>query len=185
MQSLDVKRRQPKSISSVVILSIGVAAVVLTIAVLPVASSGANLGPRFWPLVASVIMAGCGVILAVESLWKSRSARVAEAGGEDQSRPADPSADLPQMVVVRPRNHLYLFALLSGYVIAASFVGYAISTLIFAFIANRLMFRGNLFISVIVAVAYTASTIVVFGYVLGILLPRGVGWFYYFNMSLL
>ena len=184
MGSVGGKRRQTRNVASFVILSTGVAAVVLTVAVLPAARDAAGVGPRFWPLVASVIMAGCGGILALQSLRAPRDAEVSETNSENRSRTAEPAANLSQDAVVRPRNHVYLFALLVGYLIAASFVGYAISTLAFAFLSNRLMFKGTRFISALLAIAYTGVTIVLFGYVLGILLPRGVGWFYYFNMSL-
>lgn len=125
-----------------------------------------NIDMDFWPKILLAVVIGLSLCLIWQNLSNLRLLRAAAA------RSADPAAN--------PVNWKKLLAaalLVVGYFAALQGVGFMIATVLFLFLAIRLVGYDNRTLGAIYPFAFTALVTVIFVKVLELPLPRGMGVF--------
>lgn len=139
------------------------------------ASDGDPLNsPGFWPVLATVVMAGAGVATVVSSRLNSGPGPTDEQQGDHAEHKAVDSQDEKP---VRPYNHLYLPAVLATYILVLPYGGYIPSTVVMALVLAMLLGVRRFYVGVIVSIGFTAMTTLIFAILMNIPLPSGRGAF--------
>jgi putative tricarboxylic transport membrane protein len=123
---------------------------------------GHDPGPRFFPMLLSVLLLVSGTVQAAWGLFQRAD-----------SRPADAEAGLDESLTKsRPYRWLILLAVLVVYVVAMAWVGFALSTV--AMSAGMMVWLGNRWwVAVAVAVVMVVAVRLLFVVMFRVQLPTG------------
>jgi hypothetical protein len=126
-----------------------------------------NVDSDFWPKIVLSATALLSLILIVQNLALFRRPPAAHS---DSAAPPAPPPNWGRL--------LFTSALVLGYFLALSQIGFVVSTMVFLAIATNVLPYSNLWVKLAFPFVFTAALTLFFTRVLSLPLPRGTGWFY-------
>jgi putative tricarboxylic transport membrane protein len=142
-----------------VLLALGVMALIATLEIRSVRYGWSASGPRFAPLVASIALIVLALAFLVRTVWR-RDADLAEHAAREMADTHWPTPGL-------------LLALLVGYVLLLTALGYALATTVFVWLTAWLLGSERPVRDVIVGLALGIVAGYAFGNWLNVQLPTG------------
>ena len=131
------------------------------------ASNSINkIGPRIWPLTTLIIMLVLSILLVVKTYF--------QANANDTSS----SNDEKEEVKLLKNPIIFIIASIVGiYILLLNIVGFIIATIIFVYPASILLGMKRKIYAIFLTIISTIIFVSVFGLLLNIPLPRGLGIF--------
>ncbi|MDQ0338197.1 membrane protein implicated in regulation of membrane protease activity [Caldalkalibacillus uzonensis] len=146
---------------------------------LPPGRPGATtLGPSAWPTVILTIMWVMGALLLIKAIIQLRKDKENQQSSNDVLKdivPDDIDTQVKKPQIAHPHRHWIIYTLIILYALIMGYIGFTLASFLFVIAAAWVFGMRKWYLLVLNGAVSTAVIVLLFGNLLGVPLPRGIG----------